>query len=309
MAKKKKLKKINIRLKRSEEKFHKLFEFSPVGIAMVEHETGKFVEVNEALSRFLGYSKNELLSMSFWDITPKNYETQEELQIQELNSTGQFGPNEKEYIRKDGTKVPIRISGFLLKDIDGTEFVWGIIEDITIEKENEKVMKRLALYDPLTNLANRSLLNDRFNQIKALSKRNNRRFGLMFIDLDKFKTINDLYGHYIGDLVLQHIATCIQKATRRESDIVARVGGDEFVVIIPEIDLKEELRIIADNICKAISEPFICETHRISITASIGISIYPDNGITEIELMKMADTGMYKSKNIGGNKYYFVDEE
>lgn len=126
------------KLRRSEEKFQILFEHSPIGMALVDHITGKFLEVNIALLGYTGYTKEEFLKLSFWDITPVEYASQEETQIAQLNRTGSFGPNKKEYIRKDGTRFPISLSGFSLNDVDGRKMVWGIIEDISIKERTQK---------------------------------------------------------------------------------------------------------------------------------------------------------------------------
>ena len=119
------------KLRRSEEKFEFLFEHSPIGMAMVDFETGEFLEVNNALLTYTQYSKAEFLKLSFWDITPPQYQAQEEAQLRELTSKGSFGPNRKEYIRKDGTRFLISIRGFILSDVDGRKLVWGIIEDFS----------------------------------------------------------------------------------------------------------------------------------------------------------------------------------
>ena len=119
------------KLRNSEERFKFLFKYSPIGMAMIDHATGEFVEVNDALLEYTQYTKDEFLKLSFWDITPKEYEHQEQEQIETLNKTGSFGPNFKEYIRKDGTRFPISIRGFILADEDGRKLVWGIIEDIS----------------------------------------------------------------------------------------------------------------------------------------------------------------------------------
>jgi len=122
------------KLRRSEERFQFLFDYSPIGMAMVDHSTGDFIEVNEALLKYTQYTKEEFLNLSFWDITPREYEQQEKEQIETLNRTGSFGPNYKEYIRKDGSRFPISIRGFILTDVDGRKLVWGIIEDISGQK-------------------------------------------------------------------------------------------------------------------------------------------------------------------------------
>ena len=122
------------KLRKSEERFQFLFKYSPIGMAMVDHSTGDFVEVNDALLNYTQYTKEEFLKLSFWDITPREYEKQEQEQIETLNRTGSFGPNYKEYIRKDGSRFPISIRGFILTDVDGRKLVWGIIEDISEQK-------------------------------------------------------------------------------------------------------------------------------------------------------------------------------
>lgn len=126
------------KLRRAEEKFELLFEHSPIGMALIDHGTGEFLEVNAALLAYTGYSKQEFLKLSFWDITPSEYRDQEEQQIRDLNEKGSFGPNEKEYIRKDGSRLPISLRGFILNDVDGRKLVWGIIEDISLKKKAYK---------------------------------------------------------------------------------------------------------------------------------------------------------------------------
>ena len=120
------------KLRRPEDRFISLFVHAPIGMAMVDHATGDFIEVNEALLKYTQYTKEEFLKLSFWDITPREYEHQEQEQIETLNKTGSFGPNYKEYIRKDGSRFPISIRGFILTDVDGRKLVWGIIEDLSL---------------------------------------------------------------------------------------------------------------------------------------------------------------------------------
>jgi len=307
-SKKNKLvKNMGTQLKRSEEKFRMLFEKSPVGMAMVEHSTGAFIEINNSLLHYLGYTKDELMNMTFWDITPPEYTEQEEAQISDLNTHGSFGPNEKEYIRKDGTKIPIRISGFILTDTDGTEVVWGIIEDISLEKENKKAMENLAFYDPLTGLANRSLLTERFNQLRGVYKRHLKKFAVLLIDLDNFKEINDTYGHLTGDALLKEIASRLKRVTRRAEDTVARIGGDEFVVIIPEIESIKKLKATTKKLLDIVKSPLLINGIELNITASIGISIYLDHASDLEGLLRSADINMYLAKESGGDSYHLSE--
>ena len=125
----------------AQNKFRMLFEHSPIGMALVLHETGEFLEVNNSVLESTGYTKEEFLSLSYWDITPREYEQQEIEQLQTLNETGRFGPNFKEYIRKDGTRYPLSISGALFVDVDGRKVVWGIIEDLSERRERELIIE------------------------------------------------------------------------------------------------------------------------------------------------------------------------
>ncbi len=241
--------------------------------------------------------------MSFWDITPIEYEAQEMAQLDSLKEKGRFGPNEKEYIRKDGSRYPIKISGFLLTDIDGREVVWGLIEDISEQMAFEKDMLRLALYDSLTELPNRRLLSDRINQSIRCSDRNQTKLGLMIIDLDNLKPVNDKFGHAVGDSLLKAVATRLININHRKTDTIARLGGDEFVILLPEINSTIDIEAFAEKVVRQLSEQFSIEGHMIDISASIGIAIYPDHANDELTLMNSADSALYQVKKNKKNGY------
>jgi diguanylate cyclase (GGDEF)-like protein len=160
--------------------------------------------------------------------------------------------------------------------------------------------QHLAHHDMLTSLPNRSLFTDRLQQMLVQAKRSNLLGALLFIDLDKFKPINDTLGHNIGDLLLQEIAQRLL-ASVRESDTVARIGGDEFVVLLPVIEATADAGTVAEKIRLTLALPFqICE-HKIQIGCSIGIAVYPEHGEDEADLLKNADTAMYQAKQNGRN--------
>ena len=181
------------------------------------------------------------------------------------------------------------------------------IEDITVRKEMEQEIHRLAYHDPLTNLPNRMLLTDRLNMAKNLTDRNRKKLALMMLDLDKFKEINDTLGHHIGDQLLQVVAEKLTGILRKE-DTVARFGGDEFVLVLPEQkDVQTALKV-ARKIINTFRNAVALEGHKIIINSSIGISIYPDHGEHVDTILKNADSAMYRAKQAGRNKYYLYDE-
>lgn len=175
--------------------------------------------------------------------------------------------------------------------------------DITLRKAAEEEIKHLAFYDPLTHLPNRRLLHDRLHQAVIRAKRDSRRLALMFIDLDKFKPVNDEFGHQAGDELLQAMAHRLQ-ACVRESDTVARVGGDEFVVLLPSIDAAQDALGVAEKIHKALKQPFtLSEGETVSISSSSGIAIYPDHARDETTLTSHADAAMYQAKAAGRDRF------
>ena len=177
-------------------------------------------------------------------------------------------------------------------------------EQINHRSKIEKDLENLAYYDVLTGLANRSLLIERLKQAVNVAKRNESLFGVLFVDLDRFKTINDSLGHALGDKLLMEVAWRL-KNILRESDTIARNGGDEFVIVIENLGDVREAFIVSEKIIKAMTEIFNIDGHNIHIGASIGVSIYPIDGIDALELLKMADTAMYCAKENGSNRFEF----
>ena len=287
-----------------EERFQELFHSSPVGIAMIDQLSGEFLMVNKQLLDYTGYTKEEFLKLTIWDITPEEDESQEIQQKHDLNAYSYFGPNEKEYIRKDGTRFPIMIQTFNATDnskSEGRNIVWGIIQDISKSKEKEDQLHAMALHDDLTGLPNRRLLADRVRQEIAKSSRNKTKFALIAVDIDKFKAVNDQFGHIIGDTLLREISTRASSVLQRCSDTICRIGGDEFIILLPDIDSVLNATLIANKIRAAFEEVFQIEGHSIYITCSMGITLYPDHGVEELILFRLADDALYKSKNLGRN--------
>ncbi|MBI4634089.1 MAG: sensor domain-containing diguanylate cyclase [Deltaproteobacteria bacterium] len=180
--------------------------------------------------------------------------------------------------------------------------VWSF-RDISERKNAEETIRRLAYHDVLTGLPNRLLFNDRLNMALAHAKRNGKQLALMMLDLDEFKEINDNMGHQTGDILLQKVGERLSGIVR-ESDTVARLGGDEFMLVIPNTTNPEDAVVIAGKIITALRPPFILDSHKIQITTSIGIAIFPNHGSDANTLMRHADIAMYSAKEQGGNNYH-----
>ena len=186
-----------------------------------------------------------------------------------------------------------------LRREDGSIYaLCGISTDITERKEIEEHMRHMAQYDGLTHLPNRALFSDRLQQALAAAKRERNHLALMFLDLDKFKPINDTYGHAVGDLLLKEAAQRIQDCLRA-SDTAARIGGDEFVVLLPVIEAEQDAGIVGEKIRHALVQPFELAGHTLNISSSIGVAVYPEHGADEKLLVKSADIAMYHAKKNG----------
>jgi diguanylate cyclase (GGDEF)-like protein len=197
--------------------------------------------------------------------------------------------------------------------------VLAIIRDISDRKSAEKKVIQLAYYDNLTGLPNRVLLRDRLEQAQLRARRNNKQVAIMFLDLDRFKNINDTLGHNIGDLLLQSVAERLKKSLRKTDCItrekkghmkttVARIGGDEFTILLTDISNIHHVIMIANRLLNNMKRPFILGTHEVFITASIGIAIYPTDSEDADTLMKYADISMYHAKDLGRNNVQFYTE-
>lgn len=179
--------------------------------------------------------------------------------------------------------------------------VVAIYDDVTKERQVEEKLHYLAHHDVLTGLPNRTLFADRFQQALATARRDDTHLALMFLDLDKFKPVNDEFGHDVGDLLLKEVAKRMRDCVR-ESDTVSRIGGDEFVVLLPAIQAESDAMLVAEKILGALNQPFELANHCIRISASIGVAAYPEHGNDETTLTKSADIAMYNAKNGGGNR-------
>ena len=219
--------------------------------------------------------------------------------IAKAQATGQPDEHEWTYIRKDGSRLTVLLSVTVFNDARGDILCCGVATDVTQRSQVAAEMSRLANYDPLTQLPNRRLFHDRIRMAITQARRENTFLALMMIDIDRFKPVNDRYGHSVGDLLLSAVAVRMQKCLR-ESDTLARVGGDEFVVILPMISGVQDAVGVAEKIRQSLCTPFeLTDDITVRIDCSIGIAVYPDHGGNEDVLLKNADNAMYIAKALG----------
>lgn len=285
----------------------KVFEKSNDAILITDENT-KIIETNRAFEEISGYKSTEVIGknpsilQSSWhnrdfykviwkDIIEKGYW---EGETWDRRKNGETYVN-KTFISKIEHKGKV------------TNFI-GISKDITQGKEYENQIKQLAYYDVLTGLPNRTLFAQNLDIVINECKRYDRRFGLVFLDLDDFKLVNDTYGHLVGDKLLEKIAHILTKSVR-QSDSIARLGGDEFILIIKDLKNNIDIDKIVKKIISETAKTMNVDSHDLNIGVSIGISVYPDDTNSSIELIKQADIAMYNSKNNGKNQYSYFKKE
>lgn len=294
-------------LRESEERYRQIVELSPDAICI---ESGGIVAfANRACAALLGVeTAAEIVGKEVIDfIHPDSLENaqQRKRQVRETDNPTQM--LEAKLIRVDGTVIDVEgVAGpFLFNGKLATQL---LMREITERKRAAERLTYLAQYDSLTALPNRSLFHDRLDQSMARTRRSKGRLALMFLDLDRFKEINDSHGHAIGDAVLQAVARLFTESFR-DVDTIARLGGDEFTVIVDQINDMEQVATVAERIRTTLSAPLILSGTEIFVTASIGIAIYPANGASLEEMIKAADAAMYRAKQDGRNTYAFFNSE
>jgi diguanylate cyclase (GGDEF)-like protein/hemerythrin-like metal-binding protein/PAS domain S-box-containing protein len=266
---------------------------------------GRFRHVNQAFLDIFGYSRDELMAHAFdWrqlvasEAMDADQASLDLLRLGKIESITLSGHCQ----RKDESVAWVNLSARLILDEGVPQGLVLTVVDITAQKLDEETMRQHAFYDGLTQLPNRRLLLDRLQQTMALARRVGTCVGLLFVDLDNFKPINDDLGHAVGDWLLQAVAKSLPRCLRAY-DTAARFGGDEFVVLLPELAQAEEALTIAERIRVALEKPFITPAGKpLSISASIGVALFPDHADNERGLLHAGDTAMYQAKRTGRNK-------
>ncbi len=285
-----------------------VFNSTSEGVMITDSE-GVIQTVNPAFTTITGYSEEEALGS-----TPRLLRSDREHpeRYQEiwtrLITQGQWH-GELWNRRKNGEEYPQWMTISTLPDDGGAQGQYvTLFIDITEQKEREACIEYQAYHDALTGLPNRRLFQDRLEQVLAQAARSDDLPSVLFIDLDRFKIINDTLGHDVGDKLLQAVAERLNNTVRKE-DTVARLGGDEFTVLLSRVGQQQDVEKVAHKLTAAFQQPFEIDEEALHITLSIGIALFPDDGETSAQLMKNADTAMYSAKEAGRNSYRFYSQK
>ncbi|MDD2895247.1 MAG: EAL domain-containing protein [Aliarcobacter sp.] len=285
-----------------------VFENTTEGIIITD-ETGKIISINSAFTNITGYTFDEIIYQNPRILKSGKHDKEFYSKLwHELEKKGSW-KGEIWNRKKSGEIYPEWLNLSVAKDSNGKVLNYvALFSDITKIKNSTAKIDYLAHHDPLTNLPNRLLLNARLN--KSIEKCNelSQRLAIFFIDIDNFKIINDSYGHSIGDKIINLVAQRLQKNVRK-NDTISRIGGDEFIIVIEDILERKDIEKIAKKILNDFLEPIKLEEYLFDTTISMGISIFPNNGLNGEDLIKHADTAMYSAKNAGRNQYQFYKDE
>ncbi len=295
-------------IRAGEQRFRTMFEASPLGIALIDSVTYEYRDINPRYQEILGRSQDVLRNMRWLDSGHPDDVAQVKAQMVRLTAheISNFKVSNRIF-RADGEMVWIAVSVTAIETPpDSHALHLCMIEDVTDKKQTEQLIWHQANFDPLTQLPNRRMFLDRLALDLLKSQRSRSRIAILFIDLDHFKEVNDTLGHHQGDVLLIDAARRISDCVRK-SDTVARLGGDEFTVILSELDSTERVEAIAQNIIDRMCQPFALGQEQAFISASIGITLYPDDADDIDDLLKHADQAMYAAKGAGRNRYsYFT---
>lgn len=296
-------------LEESESRFMHLAENIPECFWLFDVALRQIVFVNAAFEQIWGEPLAELYRNP--DLWWQKTHPDDAPRIREAIERARFGglDEQLQIVRPDGTirwvhlrTFPIRDNAFIIRSIG------GVASDITRNIEQQMQVQQLAHFDSLTALPNRLLFQERLSSAVALSRRNDWRLAVVFVDLDRFKNVNDTLGHKIGDELLRLVSIRL-KSCLRDSDTVGRLGGDEFAIILPDLESSDVAAIVAKKIIGAVEQPFLIADEEIYISASIGITLFPEDAEDIETLIRNADTAMYRAKESGRNNYQFYTAE
>jgi len=289
-------------LRESEERYRALVE-NASDVVFRTDENGYFTFVNPVALRITGYEEEEIIGKHYkMFIRPDMFKEAITSFANQLINKIQNTYTEYPILTKEGNEVWIGQNTQLTMEEDHVTGFQAVARDITKMKQADEMIRQMAYHDSLTGLPNRKLFSDRLGIALAQAQRNQKIVGIAMLDLDNFKNVNDTLGHDVGDLLLKATAERLSAALRK-GDTVARFGGDEFVLILPHLKVIEDAIQVAQKVLDSFRKPFFIDTHQLIVTASIGIAVYPDDGIDESVLLKNADIAMYQAKQSGRDRY------
>lgn len=288
--------------------YKEVFENASEGISITD-PNGTMIAINPAFTRITGYKEAEALGHPPSLLKSDRHDPDFYARMwQALKREGEWS-GEVWNRRKNGEVYPEWLSISSILDEKGkTSYYVAVFHDVTDMKSQEDQIRFLAYHDALTRLPNRTLLIDRLDMAISHAKRHQNRLALLFLDLDNFKHVNDSLGHALGDLMLVEFVERINRLVR-DTDTLSRLGGDEFVILVENIINETEAVYLAERVMQSLSLPFHLEGREVYATASIGITIYPEDGVTSNDLLKNADAAMYWAKDLGKNRYHLYTDE
>lgn len=286
-------------MRRSEADYRGLFESAHDAIIIFDAADQTILSANQRACDMYGYSRTEFIGLTLDRISRDSSRGREK--IREMLDGAMVEGFEAESVRKDGSAMTVEVRAARVEH-QGRAAILSINRDVTERKRMEDTIRDMAMRDPLTGLPNRKLLFDRLGMAIAAARRNRRILALMFLDLDGFKGVNDRLGHAAGDELLVALSRRIVSALR-DSDTVGRIGGDEFTILIPEVPSAKAAGEIAKKLLSSLREPLVIDGERLTVTASLGVSLFPAHGDTAEALLKNADAAMYRAKAAGKDRY------
>lgn len=300
-------KRTELELQQSEERYRHLVENASDGI--IVHVGGFIVFANPSALRMIGATdEKQLLGRNALEFVAPEYRQMVIERMKTVNAPGGRAPAvEEKFLRLDGSTIDVEVSGANTR-FNGANAIMVVIRDISERKNAEEQIRYLGQHDLLTGLPNRALFADRLTQTISFAAAHKKSFALLFLDLDHFKKINDSHGHQIGDRFLRQVSGRLLECVG-PLDTASRQGGDEFSIIIAELEHADEAAFTARRICEALSQPFEVETLRLNASVSIGIAMYPKDGLQAEELLRNADIAMYHAKGSGRNQFQFFSDE
>ncbi|MCC6346647.1 MAG: EAL domain-containing protein [Nitrospirales bacterium] len=292
-------------LRKSEERYRDLFE-NAIDPLFILDDGLNFRDVNKRAVGLLGYSREEILHMNLHEIIPSDQILRHEIEREKLQREGACEKFSGKMRRKDGSLIDVEVSSSAIIEEGVVVGSRDIVRDVTERTRMEETVRYQAYHDFLTGLPNRMLFMEHLTRELHQARRNGSMLAVLFTDLDRFKYVNDTLGHAVGDQLIREVAGRL-RACMRESDTVARIGGDEFTMLLPRIGQPDDAAFTARKIISVLQHPFFIEGHELHISTSTGISTYPDDSENAETLLKNADVAMYHAKELGRNNYQFYN--